>query len=224
MDYNGLENGSKLSNNPLQDKDSFPGVPGSAMPSGMPHAGQTPSLKRDIKVHLRETVVTLLIALIILGAMRAVVQSYRVQGKSMEPSFYEGQYLMVNKVVYRLHTPRRGDVIVFWPPKFTDRPYIKRVVALPGERIALKDGSIFINGVLLDEPSYIPSTVPYRETSVLVPEGQYYVLGDNRSNSSDSRFWGPVPEENIIGTVWFSYWPPGEWGPSPSYAAMPGEA
>lgn len=223
MHYNDF----RLSNNPPEDKDSQTGIPGMAASPGMSGAarvGQTASLKKDIKIHLRETVVTLLIALIILGAMRAVVQSYRVQGRSMEPSFLEGQYLMVNKLIYRLHTPRRGDVIVFWPPKFTDRPYIKRVIALPGERITLRNGAIFIDGVLLDEPSYIPSTVPYRESTLLVPEGQYYVLGDNRGNSSDSRFWGPVPEENIIGTVWFSYWPPGEWGLSPSYAAMPGEA
>lgn len=223
MHYNSL----RLSNNSPQGKDSLTRVSGTAMSSGasgVGHDAQTASLKRDIKAHLRETFVTLLIALIILGAMRAVVQSYRVQGKSMEPSFFEGQYLMVNKLADRLHPPRRGDVIVFWPPKFTDKPYIKRVIALPGERITLRDGSIFIDGVLLDEPSYIPSTVPYREVTLLVPEGQYYVLGDNRGNSSDSRFWGPVPEENIIGAVWFSYWPPGEWGPSPSYAATPGEA
>ena len=174
--------------------------------------------KRSVKAHLREIVITLLIALIILGLMRIVVQSYSVEGESMETSFHNGQYLLVNKLSYRFHEPRRGDVIIFWPPKYTEKPYIKRVIGMPGEEVSISGGVVHINGTPLDEPDYIPTTPLYGESSVQVPEGEYFVLGDNRTSSSDSRSWGTVPRANIIGKVWFTYWPLGEWGFSPRYS------
>jgi len=176
------------------------------------------SRKRNVKAHLREIVITLLIALIILGLLRAVVQSYSVEGESMETSFHDGQYLLVNKLSYRFHDVRRGDVIIFWPPRFTDKPYVKRVIGLPGEEVSISGGVVHINGTPLGEPDYIPTTPLYGESSVLVPEEEYFVLGDNRTSSSDSRSWGTVPRANIIGKVWFTYWPLGAWGFSPRYS------
>ena len=168
--------------------------------------------------HVREIVITLVIVLVVFFAFHTALQSFRVDGSSMETSFHHGQYLLVNKLVYRFGSPDRGDVIIFKRPGGGSTPYVKRVVGLPGERVEVKDGGVFINGCLLEEPDYIPPTVQGSGTVVL-QEDEYYVLGDNRAHSSDSRFWGAVPEENIIGKVWFSYWPVGHWGFSPSYAA-----
>ncbi len=126
----------------------------------------------------------------------------------MEPNFDNGQYLVVNEIGYRFESPERGDVIVFKFPLDPSQFYIKRVIGLPGETVAIKDGQVLINGEYLDESVYLPEgTFTPGEMEITLEAGEYFVLGDNRNASSDSRQWGVLPEENIIGQVWLRAWP-----------------
>jgi len=153
----------------------------------------------------------------------------------MDPALHDGQYLIVNKAIYAhvnldtigkfipfidpgndpvhylFRRPQRGDVVVFRFPGNPDRDFIKRIIGEPGDTVEVRNGTVYVNGLPLDEP-YITSkpTQPYGLT--VVPPKQYFVLGDNRNNSYDSRQWGFVPERNIIGQAWLSYWPKGDWG------------
>jgi signal peptidase I len=171
-----------------------------------------------VKAHLREILITLLVVLLLYLGLQALFQSFRVEGGSMNPSFHNGQFLMVNKALYHFHSPQRGDVIVFHPPINPDQAYIKRVIGLPGDRVEIREGKVYIDGKLLKEEPVMES-IPGSYPGMKIPEGEYFVLGDNRDNSNDSRKGWTVPKENIIGKVWFCYWPPREWGLSPSYSA-----
>ena len=138
----------------------------------------------------------------------------------MEPSLQDGQQLLINKVVYHLHEPERGDIIIFHPPppyspKAT--PFIKRIIALPGDTIEVKNGEVYVNGSKLDEP-YIKELPTYNLQQKKIPENEYFVLGDNRNNANDSHTGWTVPRQNIIGKAWLSIWPPGEWGLVPNYS------
>ena len=142
-----------------------------------------------------------------------LVQPHQVTGNSMLPNFDDGEYILTDKVSYHLHPPKRGDVIVFKAPKNQQKDFIKRIIGLPGEKIKLEKGSVFINGEKLQEV-YLPSntvTLPkslmIEGQDVLVPLNEYFVLGDNRQHSSDSRDWGTVPRSSIIGKAWLRYWP-----------------
>ena len=110
--------------------------------------------------------------------------------------------------------PQRGDVIVFEPPNRPDDDYVKRVIGLPGETVEIINGKVLINGDPLAEP-FQPNVGSYSSAPQVVPEGHVYVLGDNRNNSNDSHTWGSLPEENIVGRAWVSYWPPELWGTIP---------
>ncbi len=177
-----------------------------------------------MKSYLRQILITLLIALVIFGAVHSTLESREVRLTSMEPSFHEGQRLLVNKVTYHFGSPQRGDVIIFHSPTNPSEAYIKRVIGLPGERVEIKQGDVYINGKLLQEPDYIPKTYA-NSANTLVPPDRYFVLGDNRNHSNDSPDWvaitegGAIPEEDIIGKVWLCFWPLSEWGLSPSYSA-----
>ena len=172
----------------------------------------------DAKSFLREIVETIVLTLVIYGLIGLGFRNFRVIGDSMTPNFHQGQYLVVNKLVYRLHPPQRGDVIIFRSPPNPEKEYIKRVIGLPGETVAIRKGRIFVNGQRLKEP-YIDQ-VDRRSSWGPSPVGEdeYFVLGDNRNNSSDSRSWGMLPREKIIGNAWLSYWPPQVWGLVPHYA------
>ncbi len=170
----------------------------------------------NARLLIREVVETVVLALLIFLLIRVVIQNFRIEGYSMEPNLHQGQYLIVNKAVYRwLHPPQRGDIVVFEYPRAPDRDFIKRVIGLPGETVEIRNGSIYIDGVPLDEPYLSEPTHGNMAPRTLGP-GEYFVLGDNRDNSSDSRSWGPLPEKNIIGKAWLSYWPPQLWGPIPN--------
>lgn len=182
-----------------------------------------------------ELIQTLVLAALIFLMVRGVAQNFRVEGPSMEPGLHNGQYLLVNKAVYfkldldtlskyipfidggdnpsrfLFHGPQRGDVIVFRYPRDPSRDFIKRIIAIPGDTVEIRDGIVTVNGVVLEEP-YINDGANSDMSPKVVPEGSYFVMGDNRPNSSDSRSWGFVPEENIIGKAMFSYWPLGEFG------------
>ncbi len=171
-----------------------------------------------MKVFLREFLAILVLAIAIFLLTQATIPGFYVDGSSMEPNLHPGQTLRINKVVYNFHEPERGDVIVFLNPDNPDEPpYIKRIIGLPGETIEIKDGVVYINGLKLGEP-YIkdPSSRSFPEQKI--PENEYFVLGDNRNNSQDSRAGWTVPVESIIGKAWLSTWPPSEWGLAPNYS------
>ncbi len=176
-----------------------------------------------------EFVQTILLALVIFWLIRNVVQNYRVEGISMEPNFHDGQFLFVNRFAYCpgvhldipqldvrwektwcLWQPRRGDVIIFHYPRDPSRDFIKRVIGLPGETVEIRSGQVYINGKQLAEP-FGPNPGSYTAAPVTVGVGDVYVMGDNRNNSSDSHMWGPLPQTNIVGKAWISYWPPRYW-------------
>jgi len=161
-----------------------------------------------MKSQLGQVLAVILIAIGVFLLLRATVQSFVVVGSSMEPSFENGQRLLVNKVVYRLRDPQIGEVIVFHPPTGKQVDFIKRIIALPGDEIEIREGTVYVNDLALDEP-YINSPPSYNLAEEEIPDGEYFVLGDNRNNSNDSHSWGTVPRENIIGKVCLSIRPPG---------------
>lgn len=147
-----------------------------------------------------------------------VLQPHKIQGSSMEPNFHDGEYLLTDKLSYRLGEPNRGDVIVFRaPPSFTNE-FIKRILGLPGDKIMVKDGDVYVNGKLVEE-SYIPEEFITRQgqfvqngEEVEVPDNQYFVLGDNREHSQDSRSIGFIDKKYITGRAWVVYWPVKDMG------------
>lgn len=146
-------------------------------------------------------------------------QPNQVKGSSMFPSFKDGEYIFTDKISYRIGEPRRGDVIVFKSPKNSDVDFIKRVIGLPGEKVKIKSGKVYVNDRILDESSYLTSDVFTGPESFLgenqeltIPEGKYFVMGDNRPHSSDSRDFGPVVPSEFVGKVFFRYWPPTAMG------------
>ena len=180
---------------------------------------ETPSLSRSfgIRSWLQDLLETLLLAIAIFLVINTLTGRYQVHGQSMEPSLHDGQYLIASKVTYWLHPPERGDIVVLHPPAGQGSiPYIKRVIGLPGDEVEIHDGRVWVNGIALNEP-YISGPPAYQNHWV-VEENDYFVLGDNRNNSSDSHAWGLLPNENIIGKAVFCYWPPEYWGAMPHYA------
>ncbi|MFH1031479.1 MAG: signal peptidase I [Chloroflexota bacterium] len=177
-----------------------------------------------MKSFFRDTLITLLLALVIFFGARATFQHTIVIGSSMEPTLPPGEHLMINKVVYKFHEPARGDIVIFRSPSPHDQnqtPLIKRVIGLPGESVELKNGKVYIhkpdNSVLTLNELYIKDPARRDYYSQKIPENQYFVLGDNRNNSGDSREGWAVPRQNIIGKAWLAIWPPAEWGMAPNY-------
>jgi signal peptidase I len=167
----------------------------------------TPAGLRHFIFDLLETI---LLSVVLFLGINALSARIRVESISMQPTLYEGNFVIVNKVAYKIGLPERGDVIVFhFPLNPTIEPYIKRVVGLPGEQVTVKEGKVFINSVPLTEP-YIKAPPSYSGTWN-VPQDSLFVLGDNRNNSSDSHSWGMVPLKNVIGKAEVVYWPPTRW-------------
>lgn len=134
----------------------------------------------------------------------------------MYPSLENGQQLIVSRVAYYVHAPQRGDILTLNPPVKSTRPFVKRVIGLPGETVDIKKGKVYIDGVLLDEP-YIEESFTYSMAAVTIPEGEYFVLGDNRDISEDSHIFGPISRKSIIGKAWLSVWPFDRFGLAPNY-------
>lgn len=153
---------------------------------------------------------TLLLSVVLFFLINAVSARIRIDGSSMEPNLHHGEFVIVSKVNYRIGEPERGDVVVFDFPRNITEEYIKRIIGLPGEEIQIKDGQVFVDGVALVEP-YLKMEPRY-EGDWVVSDGELFVLGDNRNNSSDSHNWGMVPLENVVGEALLVYWPPSSWG------------
>ena len=152
-----------------------------------------------------EMVKTVALALIFYFAISAVTDRVRVENISMQPTLYEGQLLVVSKLSYVFGEPHRGDIIVFHHTQQPPEDYIKRVIGLPGDHVVIADGKVTVDGVVLDEP-YIAAEPSYTGEWD-VPDGQLFVLGDNRNRSSDSHVWGFVPENTVVGRAVVIYWP-----------------
>lgn len=162
---------------------------------------------------LWETLKIVIIALLIVIPIRYFLfQPFFVKGQSMTPAFENGDYLIIDEVSYRFREPQRGEVVVFKYPENPSQRYIKRIIGLPGETVEIKDEKVVIHkdpkSWVLDEERYLPKLL---ETSgnikIALKPNEYFVLGDNRAASSDSRRWGPLPRENLIGRVLFRAWP-----------------
>jgi len=164
-----------------------------------------------MKTFFREIFITVVMAVIIFLAANATVQTFVVVGPSMLPNFENGQRLLVSKVVYRFHEPERGDVVIFQAPNNQRDDYIKRIIALPGDTVEVKNEAVYVNGSRRDEP-YITNPPNYTLDELKIPENSYFVLGDNRINSNDSHSGWLLPRKNIIGKAWLSIWPYYRWG------------
>lgn len=182
----------------------------------------------------REIIEAVVLAAVVFMLLQVTVRNFKVDGSSMDPTLEDGQYLLVNRLVYlrveldrlakivpfwkagegssrhAIHAPKRGEVIVFeFPDSNPNNPrkdFVKRVVGLPEETMRMFDGKVFVNEEVLDEP-YLSQKDHSNASEITLGEGEYYVLGDNRAHSNDSRSWGAVPEANIRGKVWMVYWP-----------------
>ena len=166
--------------------------------------------KRNTAKELWDTLkFILLAALIVIPIRMFVFQPFIVSGESMYPTFNNADYLIIDEFSYYLHDPKRGDVVVFHYPNDPKRYFIKRIIGLPGDTIIFKDRGVYIknsenpDGLKLSEPYLSQITIPGEKTEVVVGEDEYFVMGDNRDNSNDSRYWGFVPQENILGRAMF---------------------
>ncbi len=185
------------------------------------------SLKLKVVVRIVKKVVSLLYEMVEVFVVSAsifvvvylfLMQPHQVKGSSMFPTFKDGEYVLTDKVTYRTRKPMYGDVIVFKAPINENFDFIKRVIGLPGDRISVAGGKVVVNGNHLSE-SYLPpeyTTAPGQflqaGAEYVVPQGSVFAMGDNRDHSSDSRDWGPVPDQNIIGRAFFRYWPANKVG------------
>lgn len=157
--------------------------------------------------------------LVIAGAIFVVIYAflfrpYQVNGHSMDPTFANGEYVLTNLITLRFGTLQRGNIVVFQAPPDKEKDYIKRIIGMPGDKVRVLGGQVYLNGQKLDQSSFLSSSVRTNGGSflgegdeVVVPEGQYFTMGDNREFSSDSREWGFVTKDKIIGKSFFVYWP-----------------
>jgi signal peptidase I len=170
--------------------------------------------RRAASAFVREIIETLLLTFFIFFIVNSLVGRYRIDGNSMNPTLLNGEYLLISNFAYQLDEPQRGEIIVFRHPR-SELNLIKRVIGLPGDTIQVQNGLVYVNNVPLDEP-YIQSPPTYG-SSWVVPDGQYFVLGDNRNNSSDSHAWGFLPADHILGKALIVYWPPSDWAKVPHF-------
>jgi signal peptidase I len=186
---------------------------------------------------LLEIAETLVLTLIIFFVIQTfVAQPYKVQQQSMEHTLEPDQYVLVDKLTPRFSTYKRGDIVVFKPPadwaQADDTPFIKRVIGLPGDTVDIHDGGVFINGTKIDEPYLYreapgdptqPTTVQGDQHSWVIDAGDLFLMGDHRANSQDSRTFGEVQIDQVIGRAWLRYWPINVFGilPTPTYPELP---
>jgi signal peptidase I len=188
-----------------------------------PAAAAAPARTSTASSLLRELVEVVVLAVILYFGISFAVQAVHVEGLSMFATLDDNDYLIANKIDYRLHAPQRGDIIILRPPSDNSKDFIKRVIALPGERILISHGFVYINGHKLDEP-YLPEAWTQLDTwggpdGMVVPPNAYFVMGDNRNRSQDSRLFGFIGRDRIDGRAWFRIWPLNHFGGI--YALLP---
>lgn len=171
----------------------------------------------DFVMDILETVV--FIGSLFIVVYLFVMQPNQVKGASMDPTFNSGDYIFTSKITYKFRSFQRGDVVVFKSPKNPDIEYIKRIIALPGDRVMVKEEEVYVNGIQLKE-NYISAKTNLWDggfskngEEIVVPDGELYVMGDNRPRSSDSREFGPITESSVIGQVFYRYFPSSKVGP-----------
>ena len=178
--------------------------------SGAPVSSTTHSLRNEIRVWTRDLLIAIGLALVIIVFL---YQPVKVEGTSMAPLLSDQERIFINKFVYRFEPISRGDVVVFWYPLDRSKSFIKRVVGLPGETVEIRQGTLFVDGQAVPEP-YVPAM--YEDLSdfgpVRVPHDGYFVMGDHRISSNDSRVFGPVASHFIYGRAVFAYWPVDHFG------------
>ena len=190
-----------------------------------------PWFASSLRVLVRESFETIILALLVFMVLHISIQNYKVEGPSMQPTLNQNEYLIVNKLVYLnfdpaevldalpffegesdaagrylFHPPVRGEVVVFRSPRDPERDFVKRVIGLPGDTVEIVQGTVYVNGLQLVEP-YLDRRDNTTMAPVKVEPDTLFVLGDNRGSSNDSRSWGPVPAENLIGRAWMRFWP-----------------
>jgi len=197
------------------------------MAAPLPRAAQTaPATTSGASSLLREVGEVVVLAIILYFGISFAVQAVHVEGLSMYATLDNNDYLIANKIDYRLHPPQRGDIIILRPPTDNSKDFIKRVIALPGEKLLIRDGYVYINGHKLDEP-YLPEVWTTLNNpppwsvgdGAVIPANQYFVMGDNRNRSQDSRIFGPIGRDRIDGRAWFRIWPLDHFGNI--YSRMP---
>lgn len=174
-------------------------------PAPEPLQPQEEAPRNSLRTFLVEVLQTVILALVLYFLIDSVLARVRVENISMEPTLQPGEFILVNKLAYRLGDVSHGDVVIFHYPLNPSEDYIKRVIGLPGDVVTVQNGQVTVNGYAFDEP-YIMAP-PHYNNSWTVPENQLFVLGDNRNSSSDSHNWGFVPYENLVGKALLIYWP-----------------
>jgi signal peptidase I len=176
---------------------------------GLQPTASAATTQTDWKRVLLDFVETVVLALVLFLIINAVSARVRVDGQSMLPTLDNGEFVLVNRLAYKLGEPTRGDIIVFRSTTQLDLDLIKRIIGIPGDEIRIADGHVMVNDLTLHEP-YINADPRY-SGDWSVPDGYLFVLGDNRNDSSDSHAWGLLPEANVIGKAILIYWPPPDW-------------
>jgi len=193
-----------------------PNAPNASFPQAnsqnpvQPHPESRHLLRHEIRVWTRDLLIAIGLALVIIVFL---YQPVKVEGTSMAPLLSDQERIFINKFVYRFEAIHRGDVVVFWYPLDRTKSFIKRVIALPGETVELRHGMLYVNGQLLPEPYVPPQYADVTDFGpVKVPRGSYFVMGDHRISSNDSRVFGPVAGQYIYGRAVFAYWPVDHFG------------
>ena len=175
--------------------------------------------KRVLSFFFEIAQVLVLAVSIFLFVYLLIMQPHKISGASMEPNFHDNEYLLTDKLSYRFSKPQRGEIVVFKaPPTNYEEEYIKRIIAIPGDTVEIIGDQMYVNGELLNEPYLAaglrtePGGFLGRGQIITLPAGAYFMMGDNREHSKDSRHFGFVPEDKITGKAWFVYWPPEDFG------------
>jgi len=173
-------------------------------------ASAASNFHRELRVWARDLLLAICFAVVIIVFL---YQPVKVEGTSMAPLISDQERIFINKLVYRFEPISRGDVVVFWYPNDRTKSFIKRVVGLPGETVEIRQGRVYVNGKSLDEPYILPAYLDTNDYPAFrVPPSQYFVMGDHRDSSNDSRMFGPVPADIIYGKAVFAYWPMDHFG------------
>jgi signal peptidase I len=196
----------------LQSFDEAPALPADSSSS----PADPPNRPRRAR-WMQEVVDTAVLIAVVFLLVNTTTGRFKIDGSSMEPNLHHEEYVIVDKVTYQFDQPQRGDVIVFQRDD-EERDYIKRVIGLPGETLEVSQGQVYINGRPLDEP-YIHGPTAGLVHAHLLGQDEYFVMGDNRSNSKDSRDFGAIRLSDILGRAWIVYWPPADWTVIPHYTS-----